>query len=156
EGENDYKDSVTGLEVLSDALRGYLSDDVWGAGGKLMRVAAAPVLSKSRDRIVGALFVGAETGARLAEKWKKNLGVEIAILLRGQVITSTGASAAELERVPDLVSQHAGEIASAKRTRYIPVPVGSDRLLVVAAPFVGAAADQQAYYVLIGKQPAKS
>src|SRR6476659_4244911 len=53
-GENDkeYGDYVGGAEVLADALRGYLSDDVWGAEGKLSRVAAAPVLSKSRDRIV--------------------------------------------------------------------------------------------------------
>ena len=28
-------------EIIADALRGYMSDDVWGNGGKLVRVAAA-------------------------------------------------------------------------------------------------------------------
>ena len=63
-GDNDkeYGDYIGGAEVIADALRGYMSDDVWGKDGKLMRVAGAPVLSKSHDRIVGALYVGAETG----------------------------------------------------------------------------------------------
>jgi len=46
-GDNDkeYGDYIGGAEVVADALRGYMSDDVWGTGGKLLRVAAAPVLS---------------------------------------------------------------------------------------------------------------
>jgi len=73
EREREFGESVAGIEAISDALRGYLSDDVWGAGGRLQRVAAVPVLSRSRDKIVGALWVGAETGQRLAEVWKQNL-----------------------------------------------------------------------------------
>src|SRR6185295_8127406 len=30
ERENDYGESMAGAEVITDALRGYLSDDVWG------------------------------------------------------------------------------------------------------------------------------
>ena len=60
-GSSEQGESLAGIEVISDALRGYLSDDVWGAAGKLQRVAAVPVLSRARDRIVGALWVGAET-----------------------------------------------------------------------------------------------
>ena len=43
-GENDkeYGDYVGGAEVVADALRGYLSDDVWGMNGRLLRIAAAP------------------------------------------------------------------------------------------------------------------
>src|SRR6478735_4427385 len=58
---NDYGESMAGAEVISDALRGYLSDDVWGAGEKLRRIAAAPVLSKGKDKIIGVVYVGAET-----------------------------------------------------------------------------------------------
>src|SRR4051812_21443502 len=87
--EAEFGDNIGGAEVVADALRGYLSDDVWGAGEKLTRIAAAPVLSKTRDRIVGAVYVGAETGKRLAEVWKKNLGVDVAVLLRKQVLSST-------------------------------------------------------------------
>ena len=64
--DKDFGENIGGAELIADALRGFLSDDVWGAGGSLLRVAGAPVLSKSRDRIVGALYIGAETGAVLA------------------------------------------------------------------------------------------
>ena len=65
DNEKEYGDYIGGVEVVADALRGYLSDDVWGVGGKLERVAGAPVLSKGKDRIVGAIYVGAETGPGL-------------------------------------------------------------------------------------------
>jgi hypothetical protein len=149
ERENEAGESLAGIEVLSDALRGYLSDDVWGAGGKLQRVAAVPVLSKNRDRIVGAIYVAADSGKRLAEMWKKNLGVEIAILLRGQVRTST-VPESYLSGLPAMIEEHAGEIAEAKRTRPMTIPVGSDRLLAVAAPFSGQAALQNGLFVLLG------
>jgi hypothetical protein len=155
EREAEFGDSLAGAEVVADALRGYLSDDVWGAGEKLRRLAAAPVLSKSRDRIVGALYVGAETGKRLAEVWKKNLGVDVAVLLRKQVLSSTVPESL-LSELPALIESHKQEIAEAKRTRALPLPVGSDRLLVVGAPFAGQAGEQDAYYVLIGKKAAAS
>ncbi len=116
--EGDSGDGIGGLEVISDALRGYLSDDVWGFQGKLRRVAAVPVLSKTRDRIVGAVYVAAESGKRLAEVWKKNLGVEIAILLRGQVLTST-VPESFLSNLPALIEARGEEMAQAKRTRPI-------------------------------------
>ncbi len=149
--EAEFGDSIGGLEVVDEALRGYLSDDVWGANAHLVRVGAVPVLAKSRDRIVGVLVVEAETGKRLANVWKKNLGVEVAILLRGQVTSST-MSEALLGSLAELVAQHKDEITSAKRTRPIAMVLGNDHLLGVAAPFAGQAAEQDAYYVLIGKQ----
>jgi hypothetical protein len=156
-GDNDkeYGDYLGGAEAVADALRGYLSDDVWGNGGKLLRVAAAPVLSKNRDRIVGALYVGAETGPVLVERLKKNLDVDIALLLRGKVIAST-RKAADLMMLPELIEKHAKEIQDIKRTAAIPMTSGNDNLLVVAAPFPGQAGQQQAYYALLGMQPAKS
>jgi hypothetical protein len=143
-------DAMAGLEVIADALRGYLSDDVWGFGGKLRRVAAVPVLSKTRDRIVGAVYVAAESGKRLAEVWKKNLGVEIAVLLRGQVVTST-VPESFLGNLASLIDARKAEIAQAKRTRPIPLKVGNDRLVAVGAPFAGMAAEQEGMYVLLGK-----
>src|SRR5579871_883249 len=82
DNEAEYGDYIGGAEVIADAQRGYMSDDVWGNSGKLVRVAAAPVLSKNHDRIVGAIYVGAETGASLVERLKKNLDVDVALLLR--------------------------------------------------------------------------
>ncbi len=107
-GDNDkeYGDYIGGAELIADALRGYLSDDVWGVDGTLQRLAAAPVLSKNRDRIVGAMYVGAETGTALVERLKKNLDVDVALLLRGKVIASSRA-AGELDALPELIAQHA-------------------------------------------------
>jgi hypothetical protein len=156
-GDNDkeYGDYIGGAEAIADALRGYLSDDVWGTGGTLVRVAAAPVLSKNRDRIVGAIYVGAETGENLVERLKKNLDVDVALLLRGKVIAATRPTT-DLIRLPELVEKHAAEIEKVKRTPAIPLEAGKDSVLAVAAPFPGQAGQQQAYYVLLGMQPAKS
>jgi hypothetical protein len=156
-GDNDkeYGDYVGGAEMVADALRGYLSDDVWGMNGRLLRVAAAPVLSKGRDRIVGALYVGAETGDGFVERLKKNLDVDVALFLRGKPIAATGY-AGQLGPLPEIIGQHAKEIEEVKRTPAIPFAAGNDQLLVVAAPFPGQAGQQQAYYALIGKQPENS
>jgi len=155
ETDKEYGDYVGGAEMVADALRGYLSDDVWGMNGRLLRVAAAPVLSKGRDRIVGALYVGAETGEGFVERLKKNLDVDVALFLRGKPIASTGY-AGQLGPLPEIIGQHAKEIEQVKRTPAIPFTAGNDQLLVVAAPFPGQAGQQQAFYALIGKQPENS
>jgi len=154
-GDNDkeFGDYIGGVEVVADALRGYLSDDVWGVGGKLQRVAGAPVLSKGKDRIVGAVYIAAETGSGLVERLKKNLDVDVALLLRGKVIASSRAEG-ELDALPDLVAQHSSDIVELKRTPALPLTVGKQNLLAVAAPFPGQAGEQQAYYALIGVKPA--
>jgi hypothetical protein len=156
-GDNDkeYGDYIGGAELIADGLRGYLSDDVWGVGGRLQRVAAAPVLSKGRDRIVGAIYVGAETGPALVERLKKNLDVDVALLLRGKVIASSRGPG-ELDALPDLVAQHTKEIETVKRTPALSLSVGKEKLLAVVAPFPGQAGEQQAYYALVGVQPAKT
>src|SRR5450631_2427755 len=153
--EKEYGDYIGGVEVVADALRGYLSDDVWGVGGRLERVAGAPVLSKGKDRIVGAIYVGAETGPALVERLKKNLDVDVALLLRGKVIASS-RPAGELDALPELITQHSAEITELKRTPALPLTVGQDKLLAVAAPFPGQAGEQHAYYALLGMQPAKT
>ncbi|MES1171637.1 MAG: MXAN_5187 family protein [Bacteroidota bacterium] len=155
ENEKDYGESIGGAEVISDGLRGYLSDDVWGAGGRLLRVAGAPVLSKGRDRIVGALVIGAETGPQFAERLKKNLDMDVALLLRGKVIAATIDSNL-LGSLPELVSQHRAEIEEVKRTPALPIEIGPNTLLAVAAAFPGQASQQQGYYVLLGKKPARA
>src|SRR6187397_827285 len=156
-GDNDkeYGDNIMGAEIVGDAMRGYISDDVWGVGGKLQRVAAAPVFSKSKDKIVGAVYVAAETGSALVERLKKNLEVDVALLLRGKIVASSRGPG-ELDALPELVSQHTGEMETAKRTQALPVTAGKDELLAVAAPFPGQAGEQQAYYALVGSKPAKA
>lgn len=152
EGENDRGgESWAGLEVIADALRGYMSDDVWAAEGKLTRVAAAPVLSKTRDKVVGAIFVGLDTGDRMVELWKKNLGVDVAVLLGGQVLSATVPEGA-LGALPEQVAAHQAEIKRANRTKAFSLAHGQDELLAVAAPFTGQATALNATYVLMVKQ----
>ena len=52
------------------------------------------------------------------------------------------------------VEQHRQDIDNLKRTPALPIDVGNETYLAVAAPFPGQAALQKAYYVLIGKKPA--
>jgi len=153
--EGEYGESLAGAEVVGDALRGYLSDDVWGAGGRLRRVGAAPVISKSRDHIVGAMVVAVETGKHLAEMWKRNLGMDVAIVLGKNVVSSTLPEAL-LGQLPELIGQHASDIANHKRTHALVTYMGNERMLLVAAPFVGEASEQQAYYVLLHKKSPES
>ena len=153
--EGEYGESIAGAEVVGDALRGYLSDDVWGAAGRLRRVGAAPVTSKSRDRIVGAVVVAVDTAKHLADMWKRNLGVDVAIVLGKNVVSSTLPEAL-LGDLPQLIEQHATEIASHRRTRALVLYMGNERMLLVAAPFVGEASEQRAYYVLLNKKSPES
>lgn len=153
--EGEFGESLAGAEVVADALRGYLSDDVWGASNRLRRIGAAPVLSKSHDRIVGALVVAVETGKRLAEMWKRNLGVDVAFVLRKTVLSSTLPEAL-LTELPGVIEERAAEIASHKRTRALPIYMGSERLLIVGAPFIGEASEQHAYYVLLTRKSPES
>jgi hypothetical protein len=153
--EGEYGESIAGTEVVADALRGYLSDDVWGADHRLRRIGAAPVLSKSHDRIVGALVIAVETGKHLADMWKQNLDVEVAIVLGKTVLYSTLPEAL-LNQLPQVIEEHAAEIAKEKRSRALPLYMGSERLLAVAAPFAGEASEQGAYYVLLIKKSPES
>ena len=153
--EGEFGESIAGAEVVADALRGYVSDDVWGAGNRLRRVGGAPVLSRSRDRVVGALVVAVETGKRMAELWKRNLGVDVAIVLGSNVVSATQPEA-HLNGLPELIAQHPKEIAEHKRTRALPFYVGDERFLTVAAPFAGEASEQRAYYVLFNKNASAS
>ena len=112
-------------------------------------MAGAPVLSKNKDRIVGAIYVGAETGPGLVERLKKNLDVDVALLLRGKVIASS-RPAGELDALPEMVTSTSPRSRSSSARRALPLTVGQDKLLAVAAPFPGQAGEQQAYYALLG------
>ena len=141
--EGEFGESILGAEAVTDALRGYVTDDVWGSGNRLRRIGASPVYSKGRDRIVGALVVAIETGKRLAELWKQNLGVDVAIVLRKTVLSSTLPEAL-LGELPATIEEHSAEIRAHKRTRALPLLMGNKQMLAVAAPFAGEASEQHA------------
>jgi hypothetical protein len=61
-----------------------------------------------------------------------------------------------LTQLPEVIAEHAAEIASHKRTSALSLDMGNERLLTVAAPFTGEASEQRAYYVLMTKKSPES
>ena len=114
------------------------------------------MLSKGRDRIVGAIFVGAETGDALVERLKKNLDVDVALLLRGKVIASSRAHRSSSTRSPSSIAQHTSEIESVKRTPPLALWERPRQADFRRRAVPGQAGEQQAYYALIGVQPANT
>src|SRR5262245_50135115 len=74
----------------------------------------------------------------------------------GSNTIASSRGTADLAALPELITHHTKEIETAKRTQPIPMTVGKEDLIVVAAPFPGQAGEQQAYYALIGQHPANS
>jgi hypothetical protein len=143
-----YKDSVVGLPLVEDALRGYRGDDTWALGGKLYRVVAVPVFSKAVDRYAGAFVLGEEVDAKLAFAVKERLRVEAAFFLRDKLLGASFASPA-LAEIPALVPKHAQTIAKAGYTGVHPLDKGKDTLLVAAGPLSGEAGEQEAVWALL-------
>jgi hypothetical protein len=142
-----YKDGVEGLPVVADALRGYRADDTWSLGGRLYRVAAAPVISRDH-RYAGALVVGQEMAANLAASMKRELDTDVAFVLRGRVVASS-TEAAPLAQLAVLVDD---ELAAGHTGK--PRPLGSDHAwLASAAPIVGQAAGHKAALVVMAPSP---
>ena len=138
---------VTGIDVAGTVV----------AGAVEQRCVYFVQLRIAHDRIVGALLVGAETGDSLVERLKKNLKIDVAMLLRGKVIASTRPAAGLTPAAGSHPEKHTKEIDDIKRTPAIPLTAGTDNLLAVAARSRVRRGRQQApYYVLLGMQPAKS
>jgi hypothetical protein len=93
-----YKDGIEGFPLVADALRGLRGDDTWSLGGKLYRVAAAPVIA--RDRYAGTIVLGQEVGGELAQSLKQLLDVDVAFLLRGRVIAASAPTSWPSTMVP--------------------------------------------------------
>src|SRR5205823_5766143 len=59
--EEVWRDDLSDAQVVTEALRGYVLDDTWVVGGRILRLTAAPVVV--RDRYAGALLVATDLGA---------------------------------------------------------------------------------------------
>ena len=82
------------------------------------------------------IYVSAETGPALVERLKKNLDVDIALLLRGKVIAPRAARAS-WTRCPRWSPSTPRRSRPLKRTAALELTAGKDKLLAVAAPFPG-------------------
>ncbi len=151
-GEREYKDSLIGVPLVAAALRGYRADDVWSRDGKLYRVAASPILARSRDRYVGALVLGQEIGDALATELKQSLDVDVAIMLRGKVI-ATSTTSPGLGDFPKALDRRAEEVRRQGRSAATEIKEGEGSLFAVFAHFHGEASAHDAAYALFIQRP---
>ena len=84
-------DELGGYFLVQDALRGYLRDDLWYENGKLYRVAAAPVIERSRSEYVGALLLGDEADLTLAKDLEDRVGAHVAFFAGGETVAVSKA-----------------------------------------------------------------
>jgi hypothetical protein len=148
------KDFLDGLPLVGDALRGLRGDDTWSLDGKLYRVAASPVIGP--NKYAGALVMGQEVGAPLAQSLAHMLGVEVAFLLRGRLIASSVALPVA-QQLPLSANEHAQLLLKEGHTPTLTMGAGEGRYLAVLAPFAGEAAGHQALYaVLVARPPTES
>jgi hypothetical protein len=101
--EKEWGDDLSGWFLVRDAMRGYLRDDLWLVGGKLYRVAGAPVLTRSEGgdkAYVGAVVIGHLVDDALAKQLERavssaacpqgNCDTHVAFFARGETIANSG------------------------------------------------------------------
>jgi hypothetical protein len=148
--EGIYKDSVEGLPLIGDALRGLRGDDTWSLDGKLYRVAASPVIGPGK--YVGALVMGQEVGPALAQSLGQMLGVEVAFLLRGRLIAAS-TQLPVAAQLPLSANEQAALLIRDGHTPPLSLGDGEGRYLAVLAPFSGEAAGHGALYAVLAPRP---
>ncbi|MCK5800850.1 MAG: hypothetical protein KAI47_26865, partial [Deltaproteobacteria bacterium] len=155
------QDGLIGYPLVAAAMRGYLADDTWNLDNHLFVMAAAPVVSRNRNRYVGALLLGKEIDKEFATRLKRQLvgspdsplaNVDVAFFLRGKILSSSVKNP-ELTKLPRRFSKSRDKILEKGRSSAFFAGKGSDRRLVVMAPLRGEAAAHDAFYAVITKTP---
>lgn len=67
------RDGLVGYPLVSAALRGFMVDGSWSLDNHLYLMGAAPVISRGRNRYIGALLIGQEVDAEFATRLKRRL-----------------------------------------------------------------------------------
>jgi hypothetical protein len=125
--EKEWGDDLSGYWLVRDALRGSMRDDLWVVGGKLYRVAAAPVIAQPAegvDSYVGALVVGyavdeavASNLARIASSRRcggdsaEACDTHVAFFARGETIANSGPTTAG-SSIKAEIARRDGELTS--------------------------------------------
>lgn len=161
-GEKNFRpgrDGMVGYPLVRAALRGYLADDTWSVDGRLFMMAASPVLSRSKNRYVGALLIGQEVNKTFALNLKKQLlgdgaskRLQLSFFLRGKELSST-IDDAELGRLPQHYMRQRKMVEENGRSAAFLLGKGKKIKLIVVAALNGTAKAHNAFYAIIATPP---
>ncbi len=149
----EWKDSIAGLPLVDDALRGWSRDDLWAIDGKLYVVGAAPIQSdRSSGKIIGAYLVGGAVTLDFANRLKANLGAEIAFFANNTY------SAASVDRplVDDLTKEFTKQkdsMAAAGHSTPVALSRAGTEYLAILAPLPGLAGASDSFYAVLMPRP---
>lgn len=155
------KDGLAGYPVVAAALRGFLRDDTWSINGRLYMVGAVPVVSRARNRYVGALVLGQEVDKDYAAQLKKRLlasdvpflsKIELAFFLRGKLLSGT-LDSKRIRALPRDFRKGKDSIVKVGRSAAFAIRDGARRRIVVMAPLPGAVTAHGAFYALLSPAP---
>ncbi|MBK8482469.1 MAG: hypothetical protein IPL40_15110, partial [Proteobacteria bacterium] len=155
---------IAGYPLVEAALRGLLRDDSWSVQGHLFTMAAAPLVSRTQQRYLGAVLLGQEVDDAFVRRLRQRLvsstvpflaATELAVFLRGRMIGSTFSSP-ELARLPLQFSQRREQMQRDERSPAISIGTGATAHVVVMAPLRGEAAAHDAFYAVVGPPAARA
>lgn len=157
-GEDSYtpgQDGLIGYPLVEEALRGGRRDDTWNLDGKLFLMAGSPVISKARQRYVGALLLGEALDDAFARRFKLQLGpYEVAVFLRGKEVGSSFTSP-QLAQVASTYQQaeRRREVKEKGKTGILRLDGTAGGHYMVMTPLPGEAGVQDAFYALLKEPP---
>lgn len=155
------QDGLLGYPLVSAALRGYQVDDTWSIDNRLFVMAAAPIVSRGRNRYVGALVLGKEVDKDFAPQLKRQLvgvpksplaNADFAFFLRGKMLSST-LDDKRLEKLPQAFNSKREEWREQGRTHVFSIGSGAKQRIVVLTPMVGSALAHDAFYAVTASTP---
>jgi hypothetical protein len=168
--EKDWGDDLSGFFVVRDALLGYLRDDLWLVGGKLFRVAAAPVIAQPEQGVesyVGVIVVGHELDEALArtlaqrastrcgegtDPATKVCDTQVAFFARGDVIANSGPTTLATD-IKQEFARRTGQISSDGFLGPFTVTGEGTSYRVVAQRLPGEAGAQDAFFAVYAEMP---
>ncbi|PIE19601.1 MAG: hypothetical protein CSA65_01660 [Proteobacteria bacterium] len=155
------QDGLVGYPLVAAALRGYQLDDTWSIDNRLFVMAAAPIVSRGRNRYVGALLLGQEVDKDYAPQLKRQLvgvpksplaNANFAFFLRGKLLSST-IDDKRLEKLPQAFDSRRKEWREQGRTNVFSIGSGAKQRIVVLTPLVGGALAHDAFYAVTARPP---
>ena len=168
--EKDWGDNLSGFFLVRDALLGYMRDDLWLVGGKLYRVAAAPVIAQPEQGVesyVGVVAVGHEVDEGLArtlaqrastrcgegtDPASKVCDTHVAFFARGAPLANSGPTTLATD-IKQEFAKRAGTVTADGFLGPFTVAGEGTSYRVVAQRLPGEAGAQDAFFAVYSETP---